>query len=52
MIDFILAGILYLTVMFVVLFCFSFITIGISYSIAAFFKRCVQWFREPHYAFK
>ena len=52
MIDFILAGILYLTLMFVVFFCLSFVTIGITLTTAAFFKRCLQWFRPMHYALK
>ena len=32
MIDFIFAGIIYLALMFAVLFCFSFVTIGIAYA--------------------
>jgi len=52
MIDFIFAGVIYLTVMFVVLFCFSFVTIGITYATAAFIRRCLNWIRQPHLAMK
>jgi hypothetical protein len=52
MIDFILAGIIYLALMVVVLFCFSFVTIGITYATAVFIRRCVQWLRQPHLAIK
>lgn len=52
MIDFILAGMLYLGVMFVVFFCLSFITIGITYSFAAFARHCVSRLRQPHLAMK
>lgn len=52
MIDFIFAGMIYLTLMLGVLFCFSFITIGITYAAAAFIRRCMYWTREPHLALK
>jgi hypothetical protein len=47
MIDFIVAAILYLGVMFTVFFCVSFVTIGIAYAAAAFFRRCLHGFRSP-----
>ena len=47
MIDFIVAAILYLGVMFVVFFLVSFVTIGISYAAAAFIRRCFQGHRAP-----
>ena len=40
MIHFILAGMLYLGIMFVVAFSLSFVTIGISFSVATCVKRC------------
>jgi hypothetical protein len=46
MIDFILASILYLGVMFIVAFCISFVTIAIAYAFVAFIK----WCRQPGYA--
>ena len=52
MVDFIIAGILYLSIMFVVFFCLSFVTIGLTYSAAAFVKRCQQWRRQPDFALK
>jgi hypothetical protein len=52
MIDFILAGILYLGIMFIVSFCLSFVTIGITYSVTACFGRYVIRFRQPDLAFK
>lgn len=52
MINFIFAGMIYLTLMLGVLFCFSFITIGITYAAAAFIRRCMYWTREPHLALK
>jgi hypothetical protein len=52
MIDFVIAGLLYLALMFAVLFCFSFITIGITYAAAAFVRRCVQWIHQPGLALK
>ena len=39
MIDFILAGVVNIAVMLVVVLCISFITIAISYSVAA----CIRW---------
>lgn len=52
MIEFILAGILYLVLMFLVLFCFTFFTIGITYAITAFFKRCALRGHPAHLALK
>jgi hypothetical protein len=52
MIDFVLAGLMYLALMFVVLFCFSFITIGITYAAASFLRRYVHRVRPPHLAMK
>ena len=52
MIDFIVAGIVYLVVMFVVFFCLSFVTIGITYAVAGFARRFLSWFREPGLALK
>lgn len=52
MIDFIFAGLIYLGLMFAVLFCFSFITIGITYAASAIVRRCVPWNRRPHPALK
>jgi hypothetical protein len=47
MIDFIIAAILYLMLMFVVFFCISFFTIGITYAFASFVRRCLLWGRSP-----
>lgn len=47
MFDFIIAAILYLGVMFTVFFCVSFATIGISYALAAFVRRCLHGFQSP-----
>jgi hypothetical protein len=47
MIDFILAGTVYLGVMFVVFFCFSFITVGITCLLARAARRCAGWMRQP-----
>lgn len=47
MIDFIIAAILYIGIMFVVFFSVSFVTIGISYAVAAFLRRCFQGLRTP-----
>jgi hypothetical protein len=52
MIDFVLAGVVYLVLMFAVLFCFSFVTIAITYAAASCVRRCVQWVRPPHLALK
>jgi hypothetical protein len=52
MVDFIFAGILYLGVMFVVFFSLSFVTIGITYVIAAFARRCIARLRQPNLALK
>lgn len=47
MIDFIAAGVMYLGVMFFVCFCFSFITIGLSYIVAALAKGFINRLRQP-----
>ena len=47
MIDFIIAAVLYLALMFILFFCLSFVTIGITYAAAAFVKRCMNRFRSP-----
>jgi hypothetical protein len=52
MINFIVAGMLYLIMMFLVLFCFSFVTIGVTYAAAAFVRRCMHWRHQPHLALK
>ncbi len=52
MIDFIIAGIIYLLVMFVVFFCFSFVTIGITYAVTTFARKCLSWLRQPDLALK
>ena len=52
MIDFIIAAVLYLALMFILFFCLSFITIGITYAAAAFLKRCMHRFRSPSLALK
>jgi hypothetical protein len=52
MIDFVFAGLMYLALMFAVLFCFSFVTIGITYAAASFARRCLHWVRQPHLAMK
>lgn len=52
MIDFILAGITYVCLMFVVLFCISFATIGISYGVAQIYQRCVRWLSQPQLVMK
>ncbi len=50
MIEFILAGILYLGVMLAVVFGFSFITIAVTYICAACVRRALHWFRQPECA--
>jgi hypothetical protein len=52
MIDFVLAGMMYLALMFAVLFCFSFVTIGITYAAASFIRSCFHWVRQPPLAVK
>ncbi len=52
MIDFILAGLVYLGVMFIVFFCFSFVTVGITYLLANTARRCTNWMRQPRHALK
>lgn len=52
MIDFILAGILYLGVMFIVSFSLSFVTIGVTYSVTSFIRRCINRYRQPDLVFK
>lgn len=52
MFDFIVAGALYIVLMFVLFFCISFITIGIVYTFALCVRRCMGWFRSPDLALK
>jgi hypothetical protein len=52
MIDFVLAGITYVCVMFILLFCISFATVSICYGTAQICRRCVRWLRQPHLAMK
>lgn len=52
MIDFILAAFIYIGVMFVLFFCLSFFTIGITYAFASFVRRCVYWARPAEIALK
>jgi hypothetical protein len=52
MIDFILAGITYVCLMFVVLFCISYATIGICYGAAQIYRRCVRRLSQPHLVMK
>lgn len=47
MIDFIIAAVMYLALMFVVFFSLSFVTIGITYAVTGFVRRCMHWFRSP-----
>ncbi len=52
MIDFIVAGALFVGVMFVVCFVLSFVTIGITYTFAKFTKNLIDRMRSPHPALK
>ena len=52
MIDFVIAGLVYLLVMFVVFFCVSFVTIGLTYAVAMFVRRCLNLIRQPDLALK
>jgi hypothetical protein len=52
MLDFVLAGLMYVSVMFAVLFFFSFFTIGLTYAVASFVRRCLHWVRQPNFAIK
>ncbi len=52
MIDFIFAGLIYLALMFVVLFFFSFVTIGLTYAASTFVRRCMHLINPPHPAMK
>jgi hypothetical protein len=52
MIHFILAGITYVCVMFVVLFCISFATVGICYGAVQICRWCLRWLNQPHPAIK
>jgi hypothetical protein len=47
MIDFILTGIAYVGVMFAVLYCISFATVGICYGAVRIYRRCARWLRQP-----
>ena len=52
MIDFVIAGMVYLFVMFVVFFCVSFVTIGVTYGVAVFVRRCLNPAKQPDLALK
>jgi phosphatidylglycerophosphate synthase len=52
MIEFILAGMLYLGIMFAVVFLLSFLTIGITFTAASFLKRLVYRGHQPRLAYK
>lgn len=52
MIDFIVAALLYLALMFALFFCLSFFTIGITYAFAAFIRRFMNWNRSPDFVLK
>ena len=52
MIDFILVGILYLGIMFLIAFSLSFLTIGITLSVAKCIKRCFLRIHQPNLVFK
>jgi hypothetical protein len=48
MIDFVFAGALYIAVMFAVCFVLSFVTIGITCTIAKFTRGILDRVRSPH----
>lgn len=48
MIDFIVAGFLYLGIMSVAAFSFSVLTIGITFSVAVCLKRCFARANQPN----
>ncbi len=50
MLDFILAGLLYLAVMFMVFFMVSFCVIGGAYSLVLVLQRFLSRLRRPRYA--
>lgn len=52
MIDFILASITYVCVMFVVFFCISFVTVGICYGAVQIYRRCARLLSQPHLVMK
>jgi len=52
MIDFIIAAVLYLALMFVLFFCLSFVTIGITYAATSFVRHCLSRFRSPDLVLK
>jgi hypothetical protein len=52
MIDFILAGILYLLLMFIAFSLLSFVTIGLTYTVVVGLKRFLYLFRQPGLALK
>ena len=52
MVDFILAGIVGVGLMFVVLFCVSFATVGICFGAAVFLRRCMRMLNPPRLALK
>ena len=52
MIDFILAGVVYLAIMFVVFFFISFVTVAIAYGTALIFRRWAPWSSTSPLPFK
>lgn len=52
MIDFIIAGVLHIGITFVLFFCLSIFTIGITYAFASFVRRCVYWVRPAEIVLK
>lgn len=52
MIDFIVAGAVFVVVMFLVCFVLSFVTIGITYTLAKVARSFINRMRTPHPALK
>ncbi|MBT8338393.1 MAG: hypothetical protein HKP58_14530 [Desulfatitalea sp.] len=52
MIDVIIAAALYIMLMFVVFFCLSFVTIGLTYAFATLVRCCFHRFRQPEFVLK
>lgn len=52
MIDFIIAGLIYILIMFVTFFTLSFVTIGLAYTLAMGMKRFVHFINPPDLALK
>ena len=52
MIDFILAGLIYVAIMFSIFFILSFLTIGVAYTLAAGMKRFVHFISPQDLALK